>query len=195
MWNVSPATAKTIFIWKRLARIYPLHFLTLLISLISFAIFSQPLAGYVGTFPGTVANFLLLHDWLPLHPEVRQAWNGVSWTLSCEFFFYLLAPFIFPLMLRASAEWTFLSITAILACLLLVAICAAHEGWGAVLDFLFYHPLPRLAEFLLGASGAMLMRKGWTFKSVPLSLVAMIAPVAILLRYGSGKCRACRAPS
>ncbi len=180
MWSFKPDSPMSVFIWKRIARIYPLHFITLIVSLTSFALFSQPLAGYVGTVPGTVANFLLLHDWLPGHPEVRQAWNGVSWTLSCEFMFYLLAPFIFPLMMRAAgAGKVFLSICAIWACMLLIAFYAVHKQEAAVLDFLVYHPLPRLVEFLLGASGAMLMRKGWAFRSVPVSLALMSIPVAI----------------
>ena len=180
MWRFDPKLPKSVFVWKRLARIYPLHFVCLVTSLVCFAFFLGPLGGYQGTLPGTVANFFLLHDWLPLHPEVRQAWNGVSWTLSCEFAFYLAAPFAFGLLLKIrSAASVFFCVAGAWALVFGVAIFAICNHLDPILDFLFYHPLPQFLEFLLGASGAMLMRSGWTFKSVPISIAVMVIPVSI----------------
>ncbi|MDR3559819.1 MAG: acyltransferase [Negativicutes bacterium] len=180
MWNFDPALPWTIFVWKRISRIYPVHFVCLCVSLLSFLFFGQPLAGYYGTFRGTIANFLLIHDWYPHHPEVRQAWNGVSWTLSCEFMFYLLAPYIFPYMLRnRHITRVFSSVVSLWGLLLLVSLYGAHENNTGITDFLYFHPIPRLVEFMLGASGAILIRKGWTFSSLPLSVVVLVVPVAL----------------
>jgi peptidoglycan/LPS O-acetylase OafA/YrhL len=156
------------FISKRLARIYPLHLLTLVASLLAFAIIGSPLAGYVGTPLGTVANFLLIHGWIPGHPDIRQAWNGVSWTLSCEFFFYLLAPALFLALDRrrydVSLMWLFASLFILAFGLSLIG---SIRGWNWFLDVLIYHPAPRMFEFALGAYGALLLKKGWTFHSQP----------------------------
>jgi peptidoglycan/LPS O-acetylase OafA/YrhL len=76
------------FLKFRFARIYPLHLIFLLITLFAFIAFNATLAGYPGAEKATViSNFLLTQAWIPLHPEIRQGLNGVSWTLSVEFFF------------------------------------------------------------------------------------------------------------
>src|ERR1700722_19277002 len=62
MWGFDPALPKSSFIWKRLVRIYPLHFVCLVASLAAFALFGRSPGGYIGTVPGTIANFLLIHD-------------------------------------------------------------------------------------------------------------------------------------
>lgn len=178
MWTYDSGTAKSSFIWKRLARIYPLHVVCLVGSLLTFGLFGTPFGGYIGTVAGTVANFLLIHDWLPHHPEVRQAWNGVSWTLSCELFFYLIAPWLFALMARVRSVKRLLAVIA--ACylsLLALALFAAHGHGSGIPDLLIYWPPPHLLEFSLGAAGAMLIRRGWRFQSLPLSLVLIVIPV------------------
>ncbi|HEV2700312.1 MAG TPA: acyltransferase [Steroidobacteraceae bacterium] len=178
MWSFDNGTSKALFIWKRLARIYPLHIVCLITSLMTFVTFGTPFGGYIGTVRGTLANFLLIHDWLPHHPEVRQAWNGVSWTLSCELFFYLIAPWLFSRMLRESSVKRLLA--AIAACylyLLAFALLAARAHSSRTSDLLFYWPPPHLLEFSLGALGAMLIRRGWRFQSIPLSIASMIIPI------------------
>jgi peptidoglycan/LPS O-acetylase OafA/YrhL len=88
MWSFDETLTPSIYILRRLARIYPLHLVCLLISLYFFVVSGIPIGGYIGTVPGTIANFFLMQDWVPGHPNIRQAWNGVSWTLSCELFLY-----------------------------------------------------------------------------------------------------------
>lgn len=78
------------FFWNRFSRIWPL---TMLLSAFALTVVAGqervPGAG------GVALDFLLLQAWWP-----RTTWyfggNGVSWSLSCEFFFYLL----FPLAIR-----------------------------------------------------------------------------------------------
>jgi peptidoglycan/LPS O-acetylase OafA/YrhL len=51
-----------------------------------------------GLFPSTesaLANVSLLHAWLP-KMSVYFGLNSVTWSLSCELFFYLVFPLLIP---------------------------------------------------------------------------------------------------
>lgn len=75
MWSFDPSRSKMDFYINRLSRIYPLHLFGLLVSLAAFFALGSPLAGYVGTELGTLASLVLVHDWIPGHREIRQAWG------------------------------------------------------------------------------------------------------------------------
>lgn len=150
---------------------------TLLFALMLYGIYHTPIGGYRGTEAGTLASVLLIHDWIPLHPEIRQAWNGVSWSLSAEFFFYICAPILLPVI--AARSGTVFAKTALLLWLGLgTLICVAYaHGWEAILDFCLYHPVPRFFEFFLGAVGARWLQQGFQPPPLSLALLVMIAPV------------------
>ncbi len=176
MWSYNPQIPARTFILRRLTRIYPLHLLTLLVALALCTWFHSAIGGYRGTPFGTVANVLLVHDWVPLHPDIRQAWNGVSWSLSCELFFYLCAPFLLPRIARrdglafagtAMTVWTLMGSSLLLA-------SVAH--WSIFLDICLYHPVPRLLEFILGALGACWLRQGFTPPPLIFALALMLLP-------------------
>jgi peptidoglycan/LPS O-acetylase OafA/YrhL len=89
------------FLWRRLARLWPLHLLTLA----GFA-----LAGLAAARSGIALNspdLLRLQD-LPWNAALLHAWgpvwhfsyNGVSWSVSAEWFVYIL----FPLMMASAAR-------------------------------------------------------------------------------------------
>jgi peptidoglycan/LPS O-acetylase OafA/YrhL len=72
------------FLWTRLARIYPVHLLTmaLLVPTIGTSPYRTPQA--------LLYNVLLLHGpWLP-----EMTWNDPSWSISAEWHAYLLFPLI-----------------------------------------------------------------------------------------------------
>jgi len=177
MWGYDPAISYRNFVFRRLARIYPLHFLTLVFTLLFFLRFGSSLAGNVGNFWGTVASFLLIHDWLPLAPMVRQAWNGVSWTLSCEFFFYLCAPLLFASLTAMPSRryWLF---PVLWAAWFGIAVLATMQHWGRVLDILEYFPLSRFLEFVLGAAAALQLKRRSFCVSKTAALAALAMPLA-----------------
>ena len=178
MWNYDPKFSYRKFLTRRLIRIYPLHFITLVLSLIAYFSLGNPFAGYVGKRVGTFASLFLVHDWLPGHPSMRQGWNGVSWTLSCEFFFYLCAPFIFAhLVKRWQSAWWPLALTWL--ALLILSVASTAFRWGDVLDFLSYHPIPYLLEFVLGALAAIYVRNQRAAISVWLAVFIMVAPLTL----------------
>ena len=82
------------FLQRRLARIYPLHFVTFL-AVVCYVVagrlmgvgFSDPDAYAVSEIP---ANLLLVHGW----GLGRMSWNYLSWSVSAEWFAYLLFPLL-----------------------------------------------------------------------------------------------------
>src|SRR6185295_2799818 len=70
------------FLAARIARIWPAHFVALLLIV---GLFQMPLDR---TF---VANALLLHGWVPSRPWYFS-YNAPSWSISTELFFYISFP-------------------------------------------------------------------------------------------------------
>lgn len=213
MWGFDPTASYKQFITRRLIRIYPLHVFTLGLSLFAMATIHNPMAGYVGTNFGTALDFLLLHGWVPLHPNIRQAWNGVSWTLSCELFFYLCAPFFFPYLNR---NWKSMRLILPAAWfgLLGLAVFATVRQMGDLLDILVYFPAPRFVEFALGALAAIQLKReplhlgklpGFALMTLPIlvycyfvresggfrngaTMIEIMVPGAVLLIYAAASC-------
>ena len=125
MWSFRPHKAIGDFIRRRVVRIFPLHIICLAISLIAYVIIGNPLAGYVGSQSSTLLNIFLLHDWIVGQPEIRQAWNGVSWALSCEFFFYLSAPLLFMCLISKCSQRSLILLMGLLW-LILFCITVIH---------------------------------------------------------------------
>jgi peptidoglycan/LPS O-acetylase OafA/YrhL len=183
MWSFDSRMTPSKYILRRLSRIYPLHFVCLTICLLLFFKTGHVFGGYPGSIAGTLANFLLVHDWIPGHPNIRQAWNGVSWTLSCEFFFYLIAPFCFPTLARigwGKAAWV---VAAAWLGFLALLVAANAEHRQNFLDLCFYNPLSRSGEFILGAIGAQWLKTGLRFTSPLGAVVLMTVPILLYCDY------------
>ncbi len=136
------------FIIARLTRIYPLHIITFLICL--------PLGFNSNTArvdPSSLPyHFLLLQEFNPLG-YLGQAPNKVSWTLSCEMFFYLLTPFVFTLMLRAGKR------KALLLGGLFLAVAAATVYFMGYPDVHEERAMFRWSDYLLGILAFLYFQK------------------------------------
>ncbi|WP_071769632.1 acyltransferase family protein [Burkholderia ubonensis] len=178
-WSWSPERPTSEFYMHRIARVYPLHVITLALSLTAFWLLGSPLAGYVGNPAGTIAQLFLVHDWLPGHPNVRQAWNGVSWSLSAEFGFYLCA----PALLKWSAKARTATLVNVAAALYLlttgIGVGSAAIHSDRISDFMLYHPVARLPEFIYGIVAARLLQRGAEISTGPLLKLAAFMPIAI----------------
>ena len=119
-----------LFWWKRFARIYPTHLLTLIAAL--------PLGSSLVILP---LNLLLVHSWVPAQ-SVYFSFNGPSWSISNEAAFYA----VFPWLVALVTPWRL----AVWGAALLGAALFIHA------DFLFYvFPPTRLFEFALGIGLAL----------------------------------------
>jgi peptidoglycan/LPS O-acetylase OafA/YrhL len=178
-WAFDPNRSTREFFVHRIARIYPVHLICLLICIAAFSVNRWTLAGYIGTRIGTLANVFLVHDWVPGHPEIRQAWNGVSWSLSAEFFFYVFAPFLIRRSQRASSTSLINLSIALFLTHLAAGVLAVHAGSATVEDFMIFHPVPLFPEFIYGIVAACLVQRG--LRVMPNTLVKIGSFLPLLL--------------
>lgn len=145
------------FLVARLARIVPLHLVALLLYVLILPAWYRD-AVSSSTRGAGVLTALLMQAWVPLY-RVQTAFNGVSWSLSAELFFYLC----FPLLLW---RWRQMWRVKLAATLLLAVgtVFVANHGMGLlprgaeVRDVVYLHPLARVWEFALGVATAHLWR-------------------------------------
>jgi peptidoglycan/LPS O-acetylase OafA/YrhL len=129
----------------RFARIYPLYALSLLV-VSPFIIDSmmRP-TRTVAHKTGLLVNYaLVLQGWFG---NLGVGWNTPAWTLTCEFFFYLSFPLVFPWLGRAGRKTQF----AVLAVSLAMPVVFDHAGvpWH-------WKPLYHFFDFASGIAAARL---------------------------------------
>lgn len=139
---LTKATTKRTFWVARVARIYPLHLLTLLIA--------ACIGGYV-YYSGTldwlkhfVASTFLLQSFFP-SADYFFSFNSPSWSLGCEQLFY----FCFPLIIPFISNKRYLLIT-LLVCLVIMLAGMALTPEEQIKAYWYVNPITRLPDFLVG---------------------------------------------
>ncbi|RIJ46517.1 acyltransferase [Clavibacter lycopersici] len=178
-WSDRPGRGIVSFWRHRLARIYPVHLVTLVAALLLAA----------GTLPAirtgdphaVVADALLVSSW---KADWWQAGNPVSWSLTCEAFFYLVFPLVIPLLRRARADLLIAAAVLLATVVVVGPVISAAEGLPV---FWYAFPLTRLPEFLLGVVLALLLRSGaWRgARLVPAIVLALVGYAAAAAWPGS----------
>ncbi|ANP51320.1 peptidoglycan/LPS O-acetylase OafA/YrhL [Streptomyces griseochromogenes] len=165
-WSARPRDRALAFWRRRIARVYPVHLVTLAVALLM----TYTLAHQGNPTPKqTLANALLLHSWW--HPW-WQTLNPVSWSLACEAFFYASFPLLILLLRRLGARGSIALGGLSVAAVVVLAWADAHH-W---LDQPVYSfPAARLPEFVLGAVTARLVLLGrWRGPGLEASLALAI---------------------
>lgn len=179
--------------WRRRAcKIYPNHLVTAAAAVLLIIWHG----GTVSTGQ-LLPNLALLHTWLPIG-SVLNGVNTASWSLCCEAFFYLS----FPLLLRAVRAvperrlwWCAGVLVAMVWCVPLVARLLPGEPalsprmpYSEVqLWFVYFFPVTRCLEFLLGMVLARLVAVG-RFPRVPLLPAgALVAGAYVAALYTPGQ--------
>lgn len=142
------------FYWNRFARVWPLHALTTFL-----AVLVPPLASTTTIWPALPFVLTLTQSWIPGGGFVT-AFNGVSWSLSCEAFFYLL----FPLLIKGlrNHRRPGLVASALFTVMVGLGVAVSLSVSGPVVGYLLgWLPLYRLGEFALGICLALLIQQGW----------------------------------
>jgi peptidoglycan/LPS O-acetylase OafA/YrhL len=166
------------FIVARFARVWPAHIATFLLVLLL-----VPAAGR-STVDGTPwwitgLNLAMLQSWFPTWQSFLS-WNGVSWSISTEWFFYLC--FIPLVAVVPRLGWRCLPIALLLPVGLIIlcnVLALSHEAWAPGMTphgLVYIFPVARIAEFILG----MWLARWWT-QARPLHATSAGAATAVEL--------------
>jgi peptidoglycan/LPS O-acetylase OafA/YrhL len=143
--GVSFATYKR-FVWDRWTKIYPVHLAAFLIIL-PIQIFSPNLPLDWRAVP---IHLLLLQCWWPLtQPKLLHYLNVPSWSISCEWFFYLMAPMAIFCVSRRNRRWIPVLLTAGLAGGTGLLLWHNHSDASRLYFVSWFAPF-RFIEFLIG---------------------------------------------
>lgn len=186
-WSWRESVGIGTFYWRRLARIYPLHLITLLVALPVFYRFTpDPAQTWVKPVDWAILFLclLMLQGW-SRDATLMFAGNPASWTLTAEAFFYALHPFITKVLRLLTGRGALVVAVgvAVLSIFGRIVIIANPTGWFALLPW----PVLRLNEFLVGMCLAWAFRAGWRLRVsvwVPVSLIlAYLVGVSVLDRF------------
>jgi len=138
----SGAVDKKYFYIARLARIYPLHFLTLILALpYWYSFFAKHIQKALAFL---CCNILLVQSFIPTE-KCYYFLNAPSWALSNEFFFYLCFPFLLSRVTRMSPKCKSVLVLLPAFCAGFLAIRLHNHAW------VFYiNPLFRIYDFFVG---------------------------------------------
>jgi len=182
------------FVRARIARIYPVYVLSLLVAL----------PFYFVDLSRTGAPDLVIYKLtsLVLAPLALQAWvpgaacalNCPSWSISNEFFFYALLPLVIGGVLRAPIRWLFVAVAGLTVVGVGTTALWTHFGQGSLVSsdlyqptsvvllkqFIKMFPAVRMYEFIFG----IVLFAGWRRYRDRLSatglLIASLAAGALL---------------
>ncbi len=165
------------FLWRRLARIYPLHLATLAFYLIVAAVIHGNLAsaGNSARYPlsDLPAQLLLLHALI----GERLTFNFPSWSLSAEMFCYI----IFPLLALIAARRRNLLLPLIAILIALNALFASATGTGPWASWINHGGVFRaFPAFILGIACSLYRDRIALWRIPPATLTIALVGFALL---------------
>jgi len=148
------------FIWARIARVYPLHLVTLIgVGALAAA---AGAAGFamehdIAPLSSLPANLLMLHAW-GLAPDA--AWNHPSWSISAEWFAYLCFPAFAWAAWRLKDRPNMAVIGALILMFGLYSVFEAMAGFPLTQATIHWGALRIVPCFAYGCSVYLLWRSG-----------------------------------
>jgi peptidoglycan/LPS O-acetylase OafA/YrhL len=185
-WSARKADTAKRFWRRRFFRVYPNHLVMFFATLALFTISGNRI-------DGVWQNLLLIQSWW--HDTFTTVGvNGVSWSLSCEAFFYLCFPLLIAVVRRIRPErlwaWTGVFVAGVVAVPLVAQLLPSDPQmlWSSTPMwqnwFVFFFPVTRMLEFVVGMLVARIVQTGrWINVSVPLA-----ATLSVLAYIGSLFC-------
>jgi peptidoglycan/LPS O-acetylase OafA/YrhL len=176
-WSSDGTPSPRRFLWARFSRVWPLQFL---LTLVAFTVLAaqEQLPGPLGH----VAEVLLLQAWSP-RQGVYFGGNGVSWSLSCEMFFYLLFPLVVGPLGRLRRRGLVVTAGVTVTVMAVAPLVATALGTSASLSYWLFYIFPpyRFGEFLLGMVLARTVRLGFRVPRPGLAALGVAGGIALIL--------------
>lgn len=183
----------------RFARIYPVYALALLASFPFFIAdilrLRSPLQQILAS-AAFVVSPVALQSWIP---GAACAWNCPGWSISTEFFFYLMFPMLIIATTGQPVRWLAVTLAFWMATVGLQTALWAHFNGGLsllahadrdvqvfVADLIQYFPVSRLPEFALGVLLFLFWREHDRLRTtVLLPALSFFGAGAVLLSFSS----------
>ncbi|WP_225849156.1 acyltransferase [Streptomyces sp. HPF1205] len=186
-WNWSPDLPARAFYGRRFARVWPLLVVAVALPTV-FAATSEGGPAVTHLLLISASAVLLVQAWVP--GWILLGASPVTWSLSCEAFFYGLFPGLMRRLHAASAGRLVALVCAAVVALWGVRVglwCAyppvrhvsGLDGYGPAV-FCVYSPLARLPQFLIGMAAAIWVRRGRRAVPVRTAAAALLVPVVAL---------------
>jgi peptidoglycan/LPS O-acetylase OafA/YrhL len=179
VWATSPDDRARDCYRRRFARVYPSHLAMLLVAAI------VPFVPVDRSWPSAAASAALVQSWFASDDHVAYGMNGVSWSLSCEAFFYAMFPLALVVLRQVDHRQRCMLALGWYAITSLFVVAAAAHGGGAAGNA-FVNPAIRFAEFLFGIVAALSLGAATGPRPGPLSawvgLVCALVVVVTCLR-------------
>lgn len=177
-WSYKPNDGYKKFYVRRFARVYPLHFFFFLVALgLLFLTHGLPSVAAI------IANLFLLQAWVPNWDYIFSV-NGVSWSLSCEMFFYACTPLILNYLNRVPARVRYtILIGWFILCATVAGVISTTSNYADVV--VYANPLLRSGEFALGMVLGLLALAVRDRKLVPPHIAPWHLVTVILIAFGT----------
>ena len=161
---------------KRVARVYPSHLVMMVIALL------LPATPLPLTWVAVPPNALLLQSWFSPN-DIAFGVNAVSWSLSCEAFFYLCAPLLISVLNALKPLQRYLAAAAGAGVAWSIGLVMAANGANV---YAYHLPIVRIGEFIIGIALALALRDGvrLPFRSVCLAGVTTAVMVMVCCAPG-----------
>lgn len=169
------------FWWRRVAKLYPIT-----LGLMVFAYLALPQDERIPGTRGKVLELTLMQAWWP-RERVYFGGNGVSWSLSCEIFFYLVFPFVLAGVKRLHARgfWTLVVVTLFI--LVAAPVVAVGMGVAAPIRYWLFFVFPpyQFGFFLIGMLMARAIGRGLRVPRPSLVFAGALAWLTVLVGLGA----------
>lgn len=171
------------FYIARFGRIYPVAFLTFIISIpLVYQDYSQSMMAFIGK---AMFQLLLLQSYVP-NSHIYYSFNGVAWSISTEIFFYLMFPFILKWLFKHKDRPWFFGLFIVLIMAIEIGLGwylrNSLQGLDSVYWLFYISPFFRIFDFLSGCCIAFLfILNPVRNKSTAVFSIVELASIALLV--------------
>jgi peptidoglycan/LPS O-acetylase OafA/YrhL len=186
-WNWKRTDGTKAFYGRRFARVWPLLFVAVVIPTL-FAATSKGGPAVSHLLLISFSAVVLVQAWVP--GWILLGASPVTWSLSCEAFFYGAFPAVMRRLHGAKARNLVALVCVAVAILWAIRISlwfaypptrhvTSLNGYGPAV-FGIYSPIARIPQFLIGMAVAVGIRRGWRAVPVRIAVLALLVPVVVL---------------